>query len=129
MNFWDSIKQFFSNLGHTVLAEIITALPAAQQILLQAITALVDAAIAYVEAKYATQVTSLKEMKVEEVTPEMKLALDNQRHNDAFNYIKEEMAKEGSSYPSVPDSLLHCWIEVAVQKAKRVSEGNHGIVS
>ena len=42
-NFWDSIKAFFLNLGHTILADIITALPEAQQIILQAFTALLDA--------------------------------------------------------------------------------------
>lgn len=123
MNFWDSIKSFFANLGHTIMAEIIDALPEAEQLIMQAIQALVDAAIAYVEAKYADQ-TSLQ--IANPLDGEEKLEFDNLRHNEAFNYVKSQMTTNGSDYPVVPDSLLHCQIEISYQKALRAKEGNGG---
>lgn len=123
-NIWDSIKNFLKNLGHTILSDIMTALPEAEQILMASIQTLVEAAIAYVEQKYATQM-SLNVGVV--MTAVDKLALDNQRHNDAFNYVKEEMTKNPTAYSSdLRDSLIHCYIELEVQKAKRLAEGNHG---
>lgn len=124
MNFWDSIKSFFSNLGHTILAEIITALPEAQQIIMQTITAIVDAAILYVENKYSGHLVTLK--AGEPMTPAQKLILDTARHNDAFNYVKDKIAEMPAAYPAIPDSLIHLYIEITVQKSKRVSEGNGG---
>lgn len=122
--FWQSIKMFFSNLGHTVMADIVDALPQVQQEILSTVKALIEAAILYVETKYGSQVSAMKD--VEPMTAEQKLVFDSQRHNDAFNYIKSEMSANPSAYVSVPDSLLHCGIEIYVQKSKRNSEGNGG---
>lgn len=122
-NFWDSIKAFFVGMGHTIMSDIITALPAAQQLILQAFTALINAAIAYVISKYAPQTT---EEVLKAISPEDKLALDNQRHNDAFNYVKEQIALNPSEYPAISDSLLHTGIELYYQKHLRDTEGNGG---
>lgn len=121
--FWQSIVTFFQNLGKTVLADIITALPEAQQLILQAFTALLNAAIAYVVAKYGEQTT---QESLKSLSPSDKLALDNQRHDDAFNYVKQEIEKNPSSYPLISDSLLHVGIEIYYQKYLRSIEGNHG---
>lgn len=123
MNFWDSIKVFFANLGHTVLADIITALPEVKQVALQALSVLIDAAIAYVEAKYGTQ--SVKEGDVG-LSPEDKLAQDNQKRADAINYIKGEMAKNPTAYPAISDSLLNFGIEARYQLKVTQAEGNGG---
>src|SRR5258708_2605215 len=112
-NFWNSIKVFFSNLGHTVLADIISALPEVKQIALQALVALIDAAIAYVEAKYGTQ-SSLQQTQ-EIISFEAKIALDNQKRKDAIDYIKSEIAKDSSKYPAISDSLLNFGIEARYQ--------------
>lgn len=118
--FWQSIVTFFQNLGKTVLSDIIAALPEAEQLLLQAFTALINAAIAYVVAKYGGNAQGPKAM-----SPAEKLALDNQKHNDAFNYVRDEAAKD-STLPAIPDSLLHAGIELYYQKYLRSKEGNHG---
>lgn len=123
MNFWKSVVSFFTNLGHTVLADIITALPEAKQIALQAITALIDAAIAYVEAKYGAQESLQADAPL---SPADKLALDNQKRSDAIQYIKDEMAKNPSEYPVISDSLLNCGIELRYQLKVTIAEGNGG---
>lgn len=124
--FLKSIKAFFASLGHNLLADIITALPELQQVALQAISALIQAAILYVEAKYGTQPASAVLKADAPLTAEAKMALDNQRSNDALAHVKAAMAANPSAYPVVPDSLIRCGIEIYVQKAKRDAEGNHG---
>jgi hypothetical protein len=122
--FWSSIVTFFKNLGHTIMADIITALPEAQQVLLAAISALIQAGIAYVEAKYGVQSTALK--AGEPLSAAQKMDYDNLRHIDAFNYVRTEISKDPANYPIVPDSLLHTGIEIYCQLSKRNAEGNHG---
>lgn len=120
MTVWQSIIAFFTNLGHTVLADLMTALPEAKVVLLDAFSALIDAAIAYVEAKYGTS-DSLKAL-----SPEAKLLNDNQKRTDAINYIKAEAAKDTTKYPSISDSLLNFGIEARYQLKVTLAEGNHG---
>ena len=122
--FWASIVTFFQNLGKTAIADIIAALPEVQQTILAAFQALLNAAIAYVVNKYG-EASTPEALKA--LSPEAKLALDNQRHNEAFNYIKSEVAKNPSAYPAIPDSLLHTGIEIYYQKYLRSTEGNHGV--
>ena len=122
--FWQSIVTFFKNLGHSIMADIITALPEVQQALLAAISALIQAAIAYVEAKYGMKSAALK--AGEPMTAAQKMDYDNLRHIDAFNYVRAEIDKNPTAYPVVPDSLLHIGVEIYVQLAKRNAEGNHG---
>ncbi len=125
MNIWNAIKSFLSNLGHTFLSEIMAALPEAKQILLASITALVDAAIAYIENKYAPHMAEAKEGGVI-MTPEEKMKFDSTRREEALAYVKAEMAKIPEQYANITDSLVYLHIEVSVQKAKTLAAGNHG---
>lgn len=122
MNVWQSIVAFFQNLGKTVMADIITALPEVEQDLLAAFTNLINAAIAYVVTKYGGNAQG----DPTAMSPADKLTYDNQRHNDAFNYVKTQAANEPGKYPAIPDSLLHTGVELYYQKHLRSTEGNGG---
>ena len=79
--------------------------------------------IQFVVSKYGEQTSPAA---LQAISPADKLALDNARHNDAFNYVKEQIAANPSGYPAIPDSLLHTGIEIYYQKYLRATEGNGG---
>lgn len=126
MNILESIKLFLSNIGHSFISEVMDAIPQVEQIILQGLTIVVDAAVAYVESKYLDQMNGVKSS--EPLNPEKKLALDNSRHNDAFNYVKEKIAENPDVYIGVTDVHIHFHVELSVLKVKNLSKGNHGIL-
>lgn len=119
--FWDSIVKFFNNLGHTCISYIIEALPEAKQLALEAISDIIDEVVAYIEAKYAPDLASLKISNP--LNLEKKLELDDKRRREAFLLIVDKIAAKGLT---ANRSLIYTQIELSVQMLKTKQDGNHG---